>query len=199
MKKRYILVGVGAIIAALIIYFSVLSIISAFSPEKRLVEDIALDESIKGTSIEESASQVRKEIKAGEKAVPLSRALEEKDSYMCAVKTSYGPISVKLREGMIRQDILWSNTNTTAFIVEGDAYRFSPMYGMWLKFNYSPDMELSEKQMTRGIFSEKELLEKISPANATCIRADIPERDFEFPMEKAFNVDEARKKVNLPI
>ncbi len=198
MKKRYILAGAGVLIIGLVVYFSVLSIKASFSPEKKLVEDVSSDERIKGTSIEESITQVRESIQKGQKTIPLSAALEDKDGYVCTIMTSYGPMSLKFRQGIIRQDILWSDSNTTAFITNSTLYRFSKMYNTWLKFDYLPDMKLSEKQMTRGVFSEQELIDKISPANATCIKADVDKKDFELPKEKAFDVEKARKNINLP-
>ena len=106
-------------------------------------------------------------------------------------------MSLKVKDGMIREDILWGKANTTAFIIGSNVYRYSLQYRQWLKFDYSPDMEMSNSQITHGIYSEYELINKTMPENVVCVRADVPESDFEFPIEEAVDVEEAISDLNI--
>lgn len=187
MKKRLRNILIGSVIL-LFVVFLVVWIVPLFSQKREFMENLTSEKSIQGTSIEQGIMEVKEKIDTGGKAVLLSKVLEEKDGYICAIRTSFGPMSLKVKGGNIREDIVWSDSNTTAFIIGNYVYRYSSMYGKWLRFNYSSGMELSKKQMTSGIFSESELLNKTKPEEVACVKAKIPDDDFVFPMSESLDV-----------
>jgi len=187
MKKRYIALIIAAVL--ILVVLPLVQTVRTWDGHKRMIKDLEMDESIKGTSMESTAEKVRTELERGEKTIPLQDVLEDKDGYVCAIRTSFGPMTLKVKDGRMREDILWGNSNTTAFIIDDRVYRYSSFYSKWLSFDYSSDMEIRNKQMTYGVFSEFELMNKTSPENVTCIRADVPEEDFQFPAEEAVDVE----------
>ena len=103
-------------------------------------------------------------------------------------------MSLKVKDGKIRQDIVWSGSSTTAFIIGDHVYRYSLQYKQWLMFDYTP--ELSGKQTTYGVHSEQELL-NLTPESVVCVKYDVSEEDFVFPMEEAIDFDEAASTINI--
>jgi len=187
----------GVIAAVILISIITLLYYSFSDGQRKFAEQISLDESIKGTSIEKVVLEIKDSVDSGRSPVTMAKVLEEKDGYICAIKAVEGLMSLKVKDGMIREDILWGKANTTAFIIGSNVYRYSLQYRQWLKFDYSPEMEMSNRQITHGIYSEYELINKTMPENVVCVRADVPESDFEFPIEEAVDVEEAISDLNI--
>ncbi|MBD3313809.1 hypothetical protein GF345_05185 [Candidatus Woesearchaeota archaeon] len=157
--------------------------------DRSSAEQLLMDPAVAGTSIEPGVQTVQKMLERGRKTVPIQQVVEEKDGYVCAITTTqYGPMSLKVKNGMIRQDIQWGSGTATAYILEQKVYRYSSQYGEWLVFDYDPQAEISVKQMTRGILSEFELLNKTVPENTLCVEAEVQESEFEFPADKAVDI-----------
>jgi hypothetical protein len=185
MKKS---VMIGIVILAVVVIF-VHPFATQCDGHKRLMEDLIIDQSILGTPLEQDFLAVKAEIDAGKDPIPISQVLSEKEDYVCAINYSYGPFSLKVKAGMIKEEILWGDSTTTAYIIDDYVYRWSPMYDSWLRFEYKPDMLLSQSQMTRGILSEFELLNMTDPDNTACVKLQVDEQEFDFPLGEAVDLE----------
>lgn len=165
--------------------------------QRKLVEEVSMDPKVIGTSLEQGISLVADQVERGKSTYPITQVMADKDNYACAIKTSYGPMSLKVKDGKIKEDILWSRGNTTAFIIGNKVYRYSPQYRQWLVFDYSPHEILSEKQMTYGVMSEFELINRTVPENVACVKIEISGGDFVFPAEEAVDLEEVTAGIDV--
>lgn len=187
MKKRN---SIYVVILILLIIFAVASFSQCETKQEKVMAGIDSQQNVIGTSIGQSVSEVQKAVESGAKSEALDKVLREKDGYVCALNTSSGPMALRLKGGKIREDMLWGNADVTSFIIGNYAYRYSSQYGRWLRFDYAPDMKISANSLSRAIMSESELLNVTSMDNIFCIKSDVPDSDFQFPIETAVDVSE---------
>ncbi|MBU0536787.1 MAG: hypothetical protein KKE20_07500 [Nanoarchaeota archaeon] len=187
------------VIVAIILVSSISIIIYWYlgNSQKDFVEQVTLDPAVIGTPIEPGILIVQEMLNQGNDVIPIDTVLSEKDNYVCAIQTSYGPMALKVKKGMIREDVIWGAGTTTAYLIEDRVYRYSADYSKWLKFPYAPDAELATKQKTHGILSEYELINLTTPETAICVKAEIADEDFVFPMKEALDVEEFISNLNI--
>ncbi|MCX6706920.1 MAG: hypothetical protein NT001_02145 [Candidatus Woesearchaeota archaeon] len=194
MKKRNSVYVVSII---LLIIFAAAAFSHCKTKQEKMMISIGSQDNVKGTPVSSGISAVQAGIDSGQKPMLLEKVLKEKDGYICAINTSFGPMSLKVKSGRIREDVIWGNQNFASFIEGSYAYIYSNTYQKWLRFDYAPDMKISEKQMSRPIMSESELLNSTNPEGVVCVNADVPESDFEFPMSGAFDATAFLKSVGI--
>jgi hypothetical protein len=194
MKKRNDLLL--PLFILIIVLISLYSYYYYSTSEKRAMDNME-SAPTEGNPVGQAISDVRESVESGGKTVLISEVMKSKDNYLCAINTSFGPMSLKVKDGMIREDVIYGNTNMTAFIIKNYAYRYSAQYKSWLRFDYSPEIMLSERQMTKAIFSENEFLSKTSPDRVFCIKMDISKADFDFPMNESLDISALQKKFNV--
>jgi len=185
------------IIAAILLISSVSILIywSVADGGRRQVEALTMDPVVIGTSIEPGILIVQEMLERGKSSVSIEKVLADKDDYVCAITTSYGPMTLKAKDGKLRYDVVWGSESTTAYIIDNAVYRYSKEYGHWLKFDYDPNSEVATKPMTNGIMSESELLTKTDPEATVCVKAKIDEQDFIFSIEDAVDFFEVLEEL----
>jgi len=188
--------SLGIIAAVILISVIILLTDTFFDSESQFVEDVVLDESLIGSTLESGMMEVQKKIDQGKKSYPIETVLGSKQGFVCLITSQYGPMTLLVKDDTIRQDIVWGDGSTTAFIQGDYVYRYSIQYDKWLRFDYSPDIEIADAQMTRGIFSEFELINKTMPKDVVCVLSEIPEDELDFPIDQAVDLYEILEQVS---
>ena len=149
---------------------------------------------VNNTPVEKGLLDIKASIDAGQETVNITRALSEKDDYVCAINSTRGIISVKMKEGKIKEDSLVGGTNETIFIIGDKVYKLHNAFGKWMKMDYVDD--LSQKQLTTLFMSEKEMM-SLGSGKSICVKADVDPGEFNVPTQEAYDVKEVLSELGF--
>lgn len=150
---------------------------------------LGMESAVNGTPIMATREAIKESLAAGKQEVIKDMVLygNTGDGYVCSVETDKGIITLKKKGDLMREEMVREKVYNTSVIFLGDSlYIFHPIYNMWGRFDYNPDMRLSDSLYLYSAYSYNELT-AINATSYRCIQMDLPADEFSLGDYQVFD------------